>query len=116
MQGFRFVRCAPLLGLAAAAALWGTVPAVAEDGRMEGTIKGYECGDNCYLTITDASGEEQTGLCVAPECEKWNEEAAMPESEVGRRVAVTTGTDVQVDGSGTVMGEMMSFRTIEFLD
>jgi hypothetical protein len=54
--------------------LVSATPSVAEDKVETGTIKSYECGDNCYLTITTAKGEELTALCVADECVPWNEQ------------------------------------------
>lgn len=82
---------------------------------LEGKISGYECGDNCYLTVTDAAGEEHIGLCTATLCENWNAETAMPDSFKGTQVRVTVGTGTQVDGSGNNMGEMESFDEIELL-
>ncbi len=41
--------------------------------EVSGAIKSYECGDNCYLTITTEAGEEFTGLCAAEACQPWND-------------------------------------------
>jgi hypothetical protein len=83
---------------------------------IEGTISGYECGDNCYLTITDQKGKEHTGLCTAhPLCTRWNAEVMMPDSYKGKRVKVTIGKGTQLDGSGNVMGPMDAFTRIQFL-
>ena len=83
---------------------------------MEGTISRYECGDNCYLIITDKKGKEHTGLCTAhPLCTKWNREVKMPNSYKGRRVRVTIGKGTQLDGGGNVMGTMDAFTKIELL-
>ncbi len=87
-------------------------PAYAEKGVLEGVIKGFECGDNCYLTVTSSAGEEVTGLCVAAECGPWNDVTQIPEEMIGKAVSITTGTGQQVDGSGNVMGEMISFEAI----
>ncbi|WP_232375613.1 hypothetical protein [Mesorhizobium comanense] len=92
------------------------VPSLARDRTITGTIRGFECGDNCYLTILDRNKAEQVGLCAAPECKSWNEQTAMPSRYKGKRVAVTVGQGQQVDGSGNVMGEMMAFKKIRFLD
>jgi hypothetical protein len=81
---------------------------------IEGAIKTYECGDNCYLTIVDAAGVEHTGLCVAPECDAWNKNAAMPKKFVGRRVKAATGRGDQLDADGKVMGKMLSFTKLTF--
>jgi len=92
------------------------VGAEAQDGTLMGAIRSFECGDNCYLTIVDASGHEQTGLCAAPECADWNEAASMPPEYEGRRVVVTLGQGVQTDAEGSVMGEMTAFTGIQFVD
>lgn len=81
-----------------------------------GTISGYECGDNCYLTITDNKGKEHVGLCTArPLCTKWNADTEMPNWYKGKKVRVTIGRGIQLDGSGNVMGKMDAFTGIQFL-
>ena len=95
-------------------------PAVASQPRraatktLEGTIRKFECGDNCYLTIKTAKSEE-TGLCEAKACAPWFEKQKMPRSFVGKKVRVTTGTGVQRDGSGKTMGKTTSFKTLDFV-
>ncbi|SDA77560.1 hypothetical protein [Mesorhizobium qingshengii] len=91
-------------------------PSFSKDRKITGTIRGFECGDNCYLTIVDRKKAEQVGLCAAPECESWNEQTVMPSRYKGKRVTVTVGQGQQVDDSGNVMGEMMAFKKIIFLD
>ncbi|TPN49394.1 hypothetical protein FJ976_14050 [Mesorhizobium sp. B1-1-9] len=91
-------------------------PSFSKDRKITGTIRGFECGDNCYLTIVDRKKEEQVGLCSAPECGSWNEQTAMPSRYKGKRVTVTVGQGQQIDDGGNVMGEMMSFTKIRFLD
>ena len=91
-------------------------PSLAKDKTITGKIRGFECGDNCYLTIIDNKKAEQVGLCVAPQCQTWNEQVAMPCRYKGKRVTVTIGQAKQFDDSGNVMGEMMSFKKIQFLD
>lgn len=88
--------------------------ALAADRVVEGSIKSFECGDNCYLTIKTAKGDE-TGLCEAKACEPWFERQAMPKSMIGKKVRITTGVGVQRDGGGNVMGKMTSFKKIEFV-
>ncbi|QKC86050.1 hypothetical protein EB232_07010 [Mesorhizobium sp. NZP2077] len=104
----------PLLISAALIAQCG--PSFSKDRTITGTIRGFECGDNCYLTIVDRKKVEQVGLCAAPECESWNEQTAMPSRYKGKRVIVAVGQGQQVDDSGNLMGEMMSFTKIRFLD
>jgi hypothetical protein len=95
--------------------LVSSTPTVAEDKVETGTIKNYECGDNCYLTITTAKGEELTALCVADECVPWNEQTAMPEDMIGKKIEVTVGTGKQYDGDGNDMGEFASFTKLVFV-
>ena len=100
--------------IAIAVLLVATAPAFAADRTVSGTIAGYECGDNCYLTIRTAKGEELTGLCFAKACEPWNEVAEMPRKYLGKRIEARVGTGQQIDGSGNVMGEMDAFTSITF--
>lgn len=79
---------------------------------LEGVIHSYECGDNCYLTITDTQGEDHAGLCSATLCSRWNAVAAMPERFKGKAVTVTVGTGTQYDAEGNVMGQMDAFMDI----
>lgn len=88
----------------------------AADRMIEGTISGYGCGDNCYLTIVDANNKEHTGLCTASLCQKWNEDVDMPVEFKGKKVKVTVGKGVQYDGGDNVMGEMDAFDKIELLN
>jgi hypothetical protein len=80
--------------------------------KVAGTIKSYECGDNCYLTIKSKSGREITALCAAAGCAAWNEQAAIPPKFIGRRVTVTIGTGKQYDGSGNFMGDFPAFTKV----
>lgn len=82
---------------------------------IEGTISGYLCGDNCYLTITDKRGKEHTGLCSAPVCRKWNAVAMMPDSYKGKRVRVTIGKGTLLTYDGHVVGTSDAFTSIQFL-
>lgn len=83
---------------------------------LTGTISGYECGDNCYLTITDSKGKEHVGLCTArPLCTKWNAETEMPKSYIGKRVQITVGKGKQYNDAGQVMAVMDAFIKIQFL-
>jgi hypothetical protein len=113
---------APMAPAPAAEAPVAATPAVApaapaKDAMMASTeitgkIVRFECGDNCYLVIKPKSGEEVSGLCVAEACKPWNENVAIPKNLIGKTVKVTTGMDKQLDGSGNVMGEFLSFRTV----
>ena len=88
--------------------------AIAATKTIEGTIRKFECGDNCYLTIKTAKSEE-TGLCEAKACVPWFEKQKMPKSFVGKKVKATTGTGVQRDASGRTMGKMTAFKTLDFV-
>lgn len=106
----------PLVSLAAALAL--AAPAHAKPARpakpaktteISGTIAAFDCGDNCYLTVKKADGEEIYALCHAPQCAPWVEEQAMPKQMIGRKITATLGKGKQTDAAGTVMGEMEAF-------
>lgn len=88
--------------------------AYAAPKTVDGKIKRFECGDNCYLTIVDAKKNEITGLCVARECASWNFQTTMPAFFVGKGIRVTLGEGKQLDGSGNVMGTMVSFTELRF--
>lgn len=88
--------------------------AIAATRTIEGTIRKFECGDNCYLTIKTAKAEE-TGLCEAKACAPWFEKQKMPRSMIGKKVKVTTAIGVQRDASGKAMGKMTSFKTLDFV-
>lgn len=83
---------------------------------LTGTIVSYECGDNCYLTLKDEQGTEHVALCTAPQCDSWNELAAMPASFLQKKVQVNLGRAKQYDGAGNEMGEMDAFDSISFLE
>ena len=105
----------PILAAGLLLATLGLAPdATAAPKTLKGKIARYECGDNCYLIITDKAGAEHTGLCSAPECDPWNEVAEMPQKFVGRKVTVTIETGQQTDAEGNVMGEMDAYTTIKF--
>jgi hypothetical protein len=101
--------------IALAASLAGPLVAGAAAAEtLKGRIKGFECGDNCYLTIVDARKKEHVGLCVARECAPWNFLAEMPRAFVGVKVTVETGKGAQLDGSGAVAGRMTAFTRLTF--
>jgi hypothetical protein len=102
-----------IAGLAAVILL--AAPAAAKDKTIEGRIKSFDCGDNCYLAIVDSKGKTIDGLCEAKACEPWNEVTEIPKALIGKKVRVTTGTGVQRDASGVVRGRMTAFKKIEFV-
>jgi hypothetical protein len=91
-----------------------SVPAAYAGDKLAGQIGSFECGDNCYLTIVTDDGTDLTGLCMAPECEPWNAEVAIPQDLIGADVLVTVGAAEQYDGSGTVMGYTVAFFEVLF--
>lgn len=85
---------------------------------LVGTITRFECGDNCYLTITDKKGKEHNALCFDDSiCEKLMtvQEDKKLGGYKGKKVKVTVGIGDQVDGNGTVMGTMDAFIKIQLL-
>lgn len=104
----------PLAALVIAFAVQTPASASMDTDVVSGEIRFYECGDNCYLTILSADGEELTGLCAAPECQAWNEVAEMPARFVGRAVTVMIEMGEQTDAEGNVMGEFPAFTRISF--
>lgn len=84
---------------------------------LVGTITKFECGDNCYLTITDKKGKEHNALCSDNSiCEKLMTAADDKLGGYkGKKVKVTVSTGQQVDGNGTVMGTMEAFIKIELI-
>ena len=104
----------PSLAILLVAAFALSVFDVSASETVSGAIKGYECGDNCYLTIERKGGDDLTGLCSAIECDPWNEEVAIPEDMIGRKVTVTVEMGQQTDAEGNVMGEFPSFTKIAF--
>lgn len=91
-------------------------PAVAQGDTITGEILRYECGDNCYLVILTEDGVELTGLCIAADCQPWNEAAAMPSELIGATVRVWVGMADQTDAEGNVMGQIEAFETLEVLN
>ncbi len=83
---------------------------------LTATIAGYECGDNCYLTVTDDKGTQRTGLCAAPLCDAWNAKTTMPASYLGKKIRFVIGNGQQFDGGGNLMGTMEAFMQIEVLN
>ena len=80
-----------------------------------GEIKSFECGDNCYLTVAIDGEEDLVGLCAAEACQPWNEEVAMPDEMIGKRVQVVVEMGQQTDNEGNLMGEFPAFTEIAFI-
>lgn len=89
--------------------------AIAAPKTVSGTIKTFECGDNCYLTVRTKAKQDLTGLCMADACQSWNEQTEIPKRLIGKKVRVTVGKGQQVDADGNVMGDYPAFTRIEFV-
>lgn len=87
------------------------IPAPVLCGELiKGKIHQFICGDNCYLTITDHSGNQRTGLCAAPECVEWNRFTEMPVYLKGQSVEAEISPDgVQFAGDGSEVGRFDAF-------
>jgi len=89
-----------------------------ENKTMIGTIMGFECGDNCYLTVVDENGQDHQALCGDDKvCDKIMNNIDDPLLAGYKRklVRVTIGQGKQFDGAGNVMGMMDAFTKIELL-
>lgn len=80
---------------------------------LDGTISQFQCGDNCYLTITDSTGKEHSGLCLAPLCNAWTAVQEMPRAYLRKRVRAVMGKGKQYDGDGNVVRMADAFSAIE---
>jgi len=96
-----------------------TNPAYAQKNKtMIGTIMGFECGDNCYLTIVDENGQDYQALCGDEKvCDKIMDNIDDPDLGGYKRklVKVIIGQGKQFDGAGNVMGTMDAFENIQLL-
>ena len=104
----------PALLLAAPAQAKPTQSKPARPVEVVGVIAAFDCGDNCYLTIKKADGEEVYALCHAPQCAPWVDEQAIPKQMIGRKVTATLGKGKQIDGGGNEQGEMEAFTKLKF--
>jgi hypothetical protein len=111
-KGHPMLRSIVFTTAAAIALHTGAASACADTAQAK--IKSFECGDNCYLTITNDKGSDETGLCTAEVCQEWNTNSAMPDEMVGRTIEVKMGVGKQYDSAGNLMGESPSFEKILF--
>ena len=69
------------------------------------TLNSFECGDNCYLELTE--GVEGAApaklLCTARSCADWQQAGALPIALKNKGAKVKFGTTDQVDSAGNVM-------------
>jgi hypothetical protein len=89
-----------------------------KDKTMIGTIMGFECGDNCYLTVVDENGQDHQALCSDDKvCEKMMDNIDDPNLGGYKRklVKVVIGQGQQFDSAGNVMGTMDAFKKIDIL-
>ena len=80
----------------------------------KGILSSYQCGDNCWLTIT-IENKEKSFLCAAKECTDFDE-ATFKDNYSGKKVQLKISKDDVVDGSGKKQGESESVTSIEFID
>jgi predicted small lipoprotein YifL len=73
---------------------------------VTGMLQGIEVGDNMYVKVKLADGTDATYLCGANQCQGWMEAGGLPGNLAGKTVTIDLGKGQQVDGEGTVMGEM----------
>ena len=68
-------------------------------------LSGLTCGDNCYVDFTEQreGAADLQYLCLAPECDTWVRDGALPDALTGVIVGARYGTGQQVDSNGTVM-------------
>jgi TPR repeat protein len=92
------------------ATLW-LVRAAQSDASVDGKIVSFDCGDNCYLTVKTKDGQE-VGLCVAPECDPWNTDSAMPEALIGKSVKAMIGIGERYMDDGSFVDHALSFRKV----
>jgi hypothetical protein len=78
--------------------LWPTLTGAQDVNVLSGTIVSFECGDSCYLTVDLGEAGQLSGLCVAPECQAWNENVAMPGELIGTQVQVEVGGGLRYTG------------------
>ncbi|MEN6438661.1 MAG: hypothetical protein ABFD97_08760 [Syntrophobacter sp.] len=77
---------------------------------ITGVLSGFDCeGEPCVLTVVDAKGVENEGICSTPVCEKWDEKKEMPAEYKGKKVKVT----VEVSQGGHGRGSLDQFIKIE---
>jgi hypothetical protein len=97
--------------LALSLVLWPALASAQDFNTLTGTIAGFECGDNCYLTVDLGDAGQLTALCVAPECDAWNENVAIPEELIGASVTVVVGGGGQFTG-GEDLEPFVAFTTV----
>lgn len=68
-------------------------------------LSSFECGDNCYLEITEAieGAAERKVLCTARLCANWQADGRLPSNLRNTGAEAKFGKANQVDGAGTVM-------------
>src|SRR4051812_34982300 len=82
---------------------------------IEGKVKSFACGDNCYLTISTMYGGDIVALCIARECGPWNFFSNIPREYIGKKVTVTVGVGNRIDGSGDFVDRAIAFTSVTFL-
>jgi hypothetical protein len=68
-------------------------------------LSGFECGDNCYLELTEAieGAAPRKVLCTARLCANWQGEGRLPPPLKNTGAKAKFGKANQVDGAGNIM-------------
>ena len=98
-------------------------PAVARSGperapkswTTTARLVGFECGDNCWLSVKDARGRRESVLCNAPQCERWMSLGTLPKRLVGKRVKMSMRMGKAMSGD-VVMAESPEVFRLEFVN
>jgi len=112
----RVARIALVMALLAAPSVEAKPIKAPKPKLVAGTIAGFGCGDNCYLTIKIADDKEIDVLCRAKECAPWVDAQEIPQAMIGRSVKATLGKGKQIDAAGDVMGAMDAVTKLQFVD
>lgn len=69
------------------------------------TLNSFECGDNCYVELTEGieGAAPRNLLCTARECANWQGEGRLPSRLKNKAAWVKFGKANQVDGVGNIM-------------
>lgn len=80
----------------------GTTTPRAPSNKQSVIIKGFSCGDNCYLDY-DNKGRRSSTLCRAKPCSQWARKGELPRELVDRHATISLSMGNQFDGDGNVM-------------
>jgi hypothetical protein len=79
---------------------------------ITGVVSSFDIeGSPSLITIVDAKGQENEGVCADPKCDAWSEKKEIPAEYKGKKVKVT----VEVSQGGHGRGSLDQFMKIELL-